>query len=306
MFTGHFDVAGKVVVVSGALQGLGAELAKQLFVAGASVYVVARTENKLQHVCRDIVEAAKNASGNVVPAGDVGYVVADVLTPEGCAAVFAHPKLVSTPVDIVMCCAGLLVPGLFVDTPAAVVAQGIATNYSTAALFSHAALQHMVRLGTPAAKRHLVFFSLVVAYYPFIGYGQYAPLKAAVRTLGDVLRQECLPHNIRVLTVFAGNFMSEGFVEEEKTKPEITRKIEGPLDPILCEQCVGKIILQLDRGYEHIHTDTIGWVLLGMLLGASPRQWYPVQVLTALLLALFAPVIQWFINRDIVNFYKRL
>ena len=51
----------KVFVITGASSGIGAELAKQLSKKGAHIVCAARTKEKLQVVCRDIIENGGNS-----------------------------------------------------------------------------------------------------------------------------------------------------------------------------------------------------------------------------------------------------
>ena len=94
-------------------------------------------------------------------------------------------------------------------------------------------------------------------------------------------------------------------VEENKTKPEITKNIEGSSYPISCEKCANIIIDSLDRGFETITTDFIGWVLTTISLGLSPRIFGPLQAILGFIIALIAPIISWFIDRDIKNYFKK-
>ncbi|CCH43507.1 3-ketodihydrosphingosine reductase [Wickerhamomyces ciferrii] len=291
---GHFDVKHKLAIISGGSQGVGAEFAKQLVEKGSDVIIVSRTESKLKKVVEQI------SKFRLEKFQIVSYIVADISNYEEAEKVFA--KLDQSP-DIVVCCAGSSVPKLFLDLSPNELNNGITTNYNTAVNFAHAAMKKM-SLEKSTDPRHLIFFSSVVAFFPFIGYGQYAPLKAAVRALADVLRQEAIPYNIRVSSVFPGNFDSEGFLEENKTKPEITKKIEGPSYPISVETCAKIIIDSLDRGYETITTDFIGWVLTSISLGLSPRSWGVLQAIIGFVIALIAPIISWSFNRDIRNHFK--
>lgn len=292
---GHFKVNGKLAVISGGSQGVGAEFARQLFSQGASVVIVSRTESKLASVVEEISKFRVNESQTV------SYIAADISKYDEAAKVF--DQLDAAP-DIVVCCAGSSTPKLFLDLEPNELENGIATNYNTAVNFSHAALKKM-SLANSKDPRHIVFFASIVALFPFIGYGQYAPLKAAVRALADILRQETLQYNIKVASVFAGNFESEGYIEENKTKPEITKIIEGSSYPISTEKCANIIINSLDRGYETITTDFIGWVLSTIALGFSPRIYGPLQAILGFIIALFAPIITWSINRDIKNYFKK-
>lgn len=292
LITDMLDPQGKNCVISGGSQGLGAQLAKYLFRRGANVTIVARTEAKLKSTLEEILELRVNESQYA------NYIAADISQYEECSRVF-HSIIP----DIVLCCAGSSIPKLFLDLSPQELQSGVEINYNTALYFSHAALKRMTT--SNSSERHLMLFSSVVAFYSFIGYGQYAPLKAALRSLSDVLRQECLPYNIKVDCVFPGNFMSEGYTQEEKTKPEITKLIEGPSYPIPADECCDIIFRKVGKGYSYITTDTIGWVLHSAMLGNGPREWWPLQVLLSFLISLLAPIINIHMNLKILKYFRK-
>lgn len=164
----------------------------------------------------------------------------------------------------------------------------------------------MAKEPVPDYDRQIVFFSSVVHFYSFIGYSQYSPLKSALRSLADCLRHECIPYNIKVASVFPGNFMSEGYEIEETTKPAITKKIEGPSQAVPAEECAKIVIKELSKGKETITTDFIGLVLSSSMLSGSPRSNYLAQTFFAIIFAIVAPVWEWFVRRDISDYFRKL
>jgi NADP-dependent 3-hydroxy acid dehydrogenase YdfG len=69
-----FDVKDKVALVTGGGSGIGLMITQTLAVNGAKVYIVGRTEEKLERV----VEAhGKNIAGQIIP------IVGDVESKEG-------------------------------------------------------------------------------------------------------------------------------------------------------------------------------------------------------------------------------
>ncbi|KAK9365650.1 hypothetical protein V1509DRAFT_632373 [Lipomyces kononenkoae] len=291
----QFDIYEKLVIITGGSQGLGLALAKAAFSKGADVIIIARREAILQTAVADIEKL------RVSETQTVSYIAADISIASEAERVFT--EIGRTP-DVLMCCAGSSIPKLFVELTTNELTSGVVTNYFTSLYMAHAGLKVMTKAPVPSYARHIIFFSSVVHFYSFIGYSQYAPLKSALRSLGDCLRQECIPYNIKVDVIFAGNFLSEGYTIENLTKPEITKKIEGPSEPITADECAVKIIRQLDNGKQMITTDFIGFVLSCMMLSGSPRINYMLQTPIAILLALFAPVWEWLVDRDIRNFYK--
>ncbi|KAH3667101.1 hypothetical protein WICMUC_005448 [Wickerhamomyces mucosus] len=293
LFSGQFDVVGKKIVITGGSQGLGAELGKQLIIRGAAkVSLIARTESKLKETVLEISSFKQNQNQIV------DFLAADISSYESCS------KIVDSldEIDVVFFCAGSSIPKLFLDLTPKELSNGVNINYNTALYFAHAALLKMKNKKVDH-KRHFIFCSSVLAIYPFIGYGQYAPLKSALRSLADILRHETIPFNIKVHCVYPGNFASEGFIEEEKTKPEITKQIEGPSSPIPVEDCTKIVLWFLDRGYETIFTDVIGWILSCTTLGMSPRVLSIVQIFLSLVLNIIAPFYTLFTNYEIKNYF---
>lgn len=297
-FSGNYELFDKLVVISGGSQGLGASLAKLCVSKGADVFVVSRTESRLKKVVEDCEKL------RIDPDQVIDYIVADLSKQEECVRVFQDIPEVP---DIVMCVAGVALPGLLLDVPSQAFESSIDSIYKSSLYFSLEALRRMSKNPLPpkSAPRHITLFSSVVAFYPFIGYGPYAPLKAAVRSLADILRQECIPHNIKVECVFPGNIDTEGFKTEEKTKPEITKIIEGPSDVMHPDDCAELIVNRLDSGYSMIHTDVIGWVLNSITMGGSPRTSSFLITIVGIIVTLAAPIWAMIVDFQIRSFFKK-
>lgn len=300
----NFQPEGKVALIVGASQGIGVEIAYKLYERNCSVILVARRESKLkQQVARIEKEVGeRNAS--------VSFVTCDVADYERCVDLWNTVTERGQDPDFVFCCAGSSIPKLFQDLSSQDISNGINVNYSTAVNIVHSGFKHVLSANEPIEQvlfkqRHVILFSSVVSFFPFIGYAQYAPMKSAIQSLSTILRQELGPYNYRVSCIFPGNFMSEGFEEEEKTKPEITKEIEGPSNPILGAQCADIILKGLDRGYDTVTTDLIGWFLSCSSLGVLPRCWGLFQVIVSLVLLIFAPVAMWVIQGNIMSYFKK-
>lgn len=297
-----FKPEGKVALIIGGSQGVGADLALKLYERKCSVIIVARTESKLKKT----VEWIKKQH----PKGpECDYIAADVSQYDKCVELWNELSERGEDPDYIFCCAGSSVPKLFGDLTGKDISDGIDINYKATINIVHTGFKHALNENKSSSynqhkARHIVLFSSVLAFYPFIGYGQYAPLKAAISSLSQLLQQELRPYNYRVSCVFPGNFLSEGYTEEQKTKPEITQKIEGPSAPITSEKCAEMVLSQLNRGYDTVFTDFIGWLLSGLTLGVLPRSWAFFQVIFSLIFLIFGPLVNWFIHRDIVGFYE--
>ncbi|CCC68830.1 hypothetical protein NCAS_0B07460 [Naumovozyma castellii] len=265
----RFQLNDQIVLITGGSQGLGREFAHKYYHEGnnSKIIVVSRSEKKL-------IKAVDAISGKTVGTN---------LSPEETGKLNKNAKLYYYPCDLsdheavstmfdrlcelemlptqVYCCAGGSIPKLFKDLTGEELDMGIKMNYSTTLHIAHKVAQ------LELSNCHLILFSSVTAFFPFIGYSQYAPLKVSLKALVGILRQEMLQN--RISCVYPGNFQSEGFELEELTKPDITREIEGASTPISSEDCCNKIIRSLESGYDDITTDLIGWFLMSLDMGLN-------------------------------------
>lgn len=300
----QFPIKGKFAIVAGGSQGAGFEFAKILAKRGGNVIIVARSEDKLKKAIENIKRDVSIEDNSQV----LDYISADLTTYENCNFVlskFTEITNVELP-DIYICCVGTSIPKLFVDLTPYELESGIKTNYMSALYFTHASMKRIAEsLCDKSLKRHIVLFSSVLAHFSFIGYSQYSPLKAALKNLTDTIQQEAALYNVNVSCVYPGNFASEGFIEEQKTKPEITKLIEGPSEPIGSDECAELILRQLDQGSEVITTDFIGYILSCLSL----RTRFSFDLLSYFLLSTIlhfvSPIAYLVINNQISNYFKK-
>lgn len=76
-------------------------------------------------------------------------------------------------------------------------------------------------------RGRIVIVSSAMAMIGFAGYSIYAPTKWALRALGDCLRNEFKPYNVMVQVFCPANMLTPAFEQENITKPEVTKVIEG-------------------------------------------------------------------------------
>ncbi|AMD19292.1 HBR391Cp [Eremothecium sinecaudum] len=254
-----YQLDDQVVLISGGSQGLGRAYAKKYIQdSNSTVIIVSRSKAKLQKAAEGITgEGSFCELEDYTEDCRLVYCSCDLSVYDSVAEMFKLLESKQIKVTQVLFCAGGAVPKLFKDLSGAELLAGVTMNYSTAVYLAHASLRH--------GARHLVLFSSSAGAYPFIGYGQYAPLKAAIRSLVAILRQE--HPEARISCIYPGNFASEGYEEESRTKPAITSIIEGSSHAISCDECCDKIIRSLKSGYDDIPTDFVGWLLLACSMG---------------------------------------
>ena len=286
-----YNLDKQVVLITGGSQGLGREFANKYYKKSknSKIIIVSRSEKKLLDATNSItgkdldgdkrlLKASKHNEEVTVEENDSGnelyYYPCDLSDYRAVGELFDIMEDRNLMPTQILSCAGGSTPKLFTDLTSRELELGIDMNYKTTLYLAHLASQKV-------PKCHLILFSSVTAFFPFIGYSQYAPLKGSIKALASILRQE-LP-TMRVSVVYPGNFQSEGYDLENSTKPEITKTIEGASVPISCEECCEKIIWWLKYGYDDITTDFIGWFLMSLDMGLNKHNKSPLWLLQLLI-----------------------
>ncbi|RDL32055.1 Uncharacterized protein BP5553_09457 [Venustampulla echinocandica] len=281
-----FDVQGKTVLLTGASEGMGKSVAKQLAQKGANIIIVARNVGKLEEALAQIQASARNPSTQRFQ-----YISADLSEEDAAATVLAEAiawNHGNSP-DTLWCIAGSAYPGLFIETPRAKMRQQMDINYWTCVDMAHAILNEWLApsvLGK-GTQKHLIFTSSVAAFYPVAGYAPYAPTKAAIKSLSDTLAQEVLLYGggdtVKVHTVFPGTISSPGLDLENKTKPKITHILEES-DPVQTPDVVAaKSIKGLENGEYLVTVSWLGQAMRGCAWGGSRRNnWVWDTILTCI------------------------
>jgi 3-dehydrosphinganine reductase len=221
------------------------------------------------------------------------YISADLTVPLECERIIAEATTLNSgaPPDVVWCCAGFSRPGFFIDVPIQEHRQQMDTIYWTAANTAHATLRSWlapvapsVQMKTP--RRHLIFTCSTLAFVPVAGYSPYSAAKAAIRSLSDTLSQEIEMYNgafsqrhrsnapaadVKIHTIFPMGILSPGFDNEQKIKPELTKKLEEADKPQTPSEVAKISISALERGEYLVTTNFIGSIMKGTALGPSPR-----------------------------------
>ncbi|VDB87978.1 unnamed protein product [Peniophora sp. CBMAI 1063] len=268
MFSGLFgqkrwDPKGLHCYVTGGSAGLGLSLALILTKRGADVSIVARNQDTLAKALEQL-EAARVSPNQVLKSYSYALDTLEGARSAYDAACAAHGD---KPADAVFMCAGSARPGFWVEQSEEQIKRAMDLTYWVAAWTSKVATERMVR-AKHAGK--LVFVGSIAAYFGMIGYSTYCPGKFAIRGLAETLRQEMLLYNVDVHMYFPASIDSPGYVEENKTKPAITRKIEESDTVATPDACAEGLFQGVQRGDFHI-TDTFnGEVFRTTARGATP------------------------------------
>ncbi|SJX63964.1 related to 3-ketosphinganine reductase [Sporisorium reilianum f. sp. reilianum] len=284
----------KHVFITGGSQGLGLALAELLASKGAHVTICSRTESKLREAVGKVKAAAKS------DAQKIEYVAADVSTFEGAKRAIEACSVVP---DTVFCCAGGAKPGFFLEQTESDFEKGMKTDYWTCLATAHAAANAMARTNVVDGK--IVLVSSTLGLIGMVGYSQYGPMKHAIRGLAESLRSELILYGISVHAYFPGTIFTPGLEEENKTKPDITRQIEGTEDGSTPAQCAKGLVKGIERGHFFITTDFSTELFRVAALGAGPTNRGVVDRMIALVGWVAIPVWRTFIADRAIKKHRK-
>ncbi|KAK1223033.1 3-dehydrosphinganine reductase [Marasmius sp. AFHP31] len=262
-FTKKWDPRGQHCYITGGSAGLGLALAVLLTRAGAHVSIVARDEEKLQVALTEL-EKARQAPDQILKS--YSFSLSDPIAAENALKASSEPHGGKAP-DAVFLCAGSAHLGYFVEQTPESLKRGMDSSYWVAA---YSALAYTKQIVKEKKKGRLTFVSSVLGYMSFVGYSTYSPAKHALRGLAETLRSELQLYNTPVHICFPATIYSPGYIEENKTKPSLTLKIEETDEGQTPEQVALGLLKGVQNGYFHITTDILGNIFRSSTRGATP------------------------------------
>jgi uncharacterized protein len=192
----HLDIAGKLVVVTGASSGLGREIALCLALREkAHVVVAARRRDRLEALKAEI-ESRSGSRAHVVPV--------DLGTAEGPPTLFREATALGDVVALVNC-AGITFYGPTLDTPVAACQQIVAVNQLATMAATMAFLRYFLDRGVGGILTVTSLFSIIPAPYQNV----YAASKHAVQAFMEGLAGEYRGKGVRICTFAAGSMATE-------------------------------------------------------------------------------------------------
>ena len=204
------SLEGKVALVTGGSQGIGAAIAKTLGAAGAHVVVAARTEEKAASVASEIAAAGGKAEALRLDVADPGSVA------EGMKALAAkHGRL-----DVLVNNAGITEDGLILRMSKDSWDKVIATDLTGVFLVTQEAAKLMIK---KRVQGRIVTITSIVGLMGNAGQTNYAAAKAGVVGFTKSLAREIGSRGITV------NAIAPGYVATSMTDvltDEIKQKLE--------------------------------------------------------------------------------
>lgn len=183
------DLAGKLILVTGATTGIGAEIARQAARNKAIPLLIGRRLANLEEVAARI----SDETGVHAP-----IVTADVGDDDAVRRIVAAARDVADQIDVVVHCAGLFYYLPFADTDTTLLDDMYRTNVRGPFLLTKAALPHLSK------NASIVFIGSNVSTMGYLNTSAYTASKGGVESMARSLAVELAPQGIRVNTVSPG------------------------------------------------------------------------------------------------------
>jgi 3-dehydrosphinganine reductase len=232
------DFRGANVIITGGSSGIGKATAKLLARWGASVFIIARDQGKLDQAVQEL-EAER-----VSPNQQFEAFTADVTSYEEVeAAVEAVVQTGGLP-DGLINSAGITYPGHFEEIPLDVFRSVMDVDFF--------GTLYAVRAVLPFLKQRqggfVVNISSGAGLVSWFGYTAYSAAKFAVRGFSDALRDELKPQGISLSVVFPPDTDTPQLRYEQEMLPAETRAINGTVAPMSPEQVARDILDGVQKG----------------------------------------------------------
>ena len=217
----------KIVIITGASQGLGAAYAEAFAAEGAQTVLLSRTLEKGEAVAQRIQASGGKATARRCDVGDaarVRQVFSEILAEFGRVDVLVNNAAIHQSVPVV-------------DTPFDLWDAQIRTNLSGTFYCTKCVLPGMIE----RKYGKIINISSSAAKFFFPGFGAYSASKGGVGSFSNTLSEEVKQHNINVNTVILGMINTEHTRERADTDAAVTVE----LDAMMQVDEVARVILFL-------------------------------------------------------------
>ncbi|KAF5582778.1 short chain dehydrogenase [Fusarium pseudocircinatum] len=300
---------GQTVYIAGGSRGLGRITAIEVAKQGPSVVVLARNSKTLKEAKGEIMAARRSEDQTV-------HTIAVDLSDHA-ALRNAMSEHNATP-DMLICSVGGATPeqiGFLADLAPEALATCFSSNYHASLFITQWCVQRWVQQPGPSRTRRLVYIASGAAFVTLPGYAAYTPPKTTVRVLVDTLHQELLLYGdekmYHVHTAFPGAFITDSFIQEQATKPELLKNMEGlnyrDGEDLLksvqsAEEIASKIFKGIRKGKYIITMDLTTDLTLNNMRGPNPRDKPLYDVFMSFVGLCAFPFVRWRFDRITVQY----
>jgi 3-dehydrosphinganine reductase len=227
-----WSAEGKIVLVTGGSSGIGLAAARLLSAGGAHVWLLARTEDRLNRALAE-VQACSRASGQ-----RFGAIPADVSDEQQVREAITRVSAAVGLPDLVINSAGITYPGYVQDLELSIFRSMMEVNYFGTVYVTKAVLPGMLLRGSG----YIVNIASLAGLIGVFGYTAYGASKFAVRGFTDALRAEVKPFGIGVSIVYPPDTDTPQLAYENQFKPAETKALSS-MNSVLPPETVAKAIL---------------------------------------------------------------
>ena len=243
------DLTGQVAIVTGAGQGIGLEIARQLVHNGAAV-IINDIDRTLLRKASDEITAG---GGKCFPlAGDAGNI--DLIAEMVDEAVRQFGRL-----TIAIANAGITLYGDFLEYQPGALRKVMNLNLQGSFFLAQLAARQMVK---QQAGGSVLFMSSVTGHQAHKNLAAYGMTKAALEMLAKNLVIELSPYHINVNTVAPGATLTERTLEDPDYR-ETWSRITPMGRPAFVEDIANAVLFLVSPGAKHITGQNItidgGW-----------------------------------------------
>ncbi|MBC8163953.1 MAG: SDR family NAD(P)-dependent oxidoreductase [Roseiflexaceae bacterium] len=234
---------GKTVLITGSAGGFGRELTRQLLLEGSMLILSDRTLAMTQCAA---AEVAAGLGGRKVPGRILGFVAADLASPEGAAHLAAQARAVAPQIDVLINNAGLSFIGAFADVPQDRWELIMQVNLLAPMRLTALLLPEMIARG----GGHVVNIASCAGLAGTPSLVAYCASKFGLRGFGEALGNELRDQGIRVTTLYP-YFARTPILDSEhfgsRPTPALPTGIDEP------DMVIRELIAGLKAGRQHIY-----------------------------------------------------
>jgi 3-dehydrosphinganine reductase len=224
-------------IITGGTSGIGKATAHLLVRRGMHLSLIARNEARLEQTRAELEAHCVQRSQHI------NAIIADVADRQATEDAVAMALARSGAPTLAIMSAGTVVPGHIVDLPVDVFERTMAVNYLGTLYVVKAVLPAM----REQRRGHLVLISSGAGLLGVYGYTAYSASKFALRGFAEALRAELKPDKIGVSIVYPPDTDTPQLAEENRLKPDITKRITAGGGLLSAEQVARAIVRGIDR-----------------------------------------------------------
>jgi short-subunit dehydrogenase len=226
------DIRNKKFLITGSSTGIGAATARYAANKGASVILIARSDDKLHHLVGEI-----RASG-----GTASYYTADLSDLASVRDVAARIQDIEGLPDIIMNNAGAGQWKYLKDTSPEEASAMMAVPYSSAFAITHAFVPALI----DRKSGMIVNITSAAAYMVWPGAIGYIAARWAMRGFNDALRVELNPHEISVMLVAFAKVTSSFWEHNPGSEKNIPKR-QSMIPELTPEDAAKHIVTGIER-----------------------------------------------------------